>query len=242
MDQKQLKTTWKQRIVIGIIAFLMLFSTVAVYALIVLSNEVKERKKQDVSKELKEIETQITAKTTEIEALIDKLSDKYYDTLAKYRSRVKSYNAKSVDNAGLKTTDLEKGSGEEITEDTSYYSYYIGWCADESIFDSSFDNNKDGKKLMDPIAYNAGSSNFIAGWTEGVLGMKIGGVREISVPAALAYGDSREICGGKNSPLKYIVMPVDPGDDYKKLIEEYNNLQQQYQILYYSQNQDLINQ
>ncbi len=240
MNQKELKTSWKQRVVIGIIAFLMLFSTVAVYALIVLSNEAKDRKKQDVSKEMKEIEAELKTKSDELEVLINQMSDKYYGTLAKYRSRVKSYNAASVNNGGLKTNDLVKGKGEEIKEDSSYYSYYIGWCADESIFDSSFDNNNDGKKLMDPIGYVAGQSSFVAGWEEGVIGMKVGGVREISIPGALAYGESREICGGKNSPLKFVIMVVDPGEDYKKKIEEYNKLNEQYQILYYSQQQDLI--
>ena len=93
---------------------------------------------------------------------------------------------------------------------------------------------------MDPIGYVAGQSSFVAGWEEGVIGMKVGGVREISIPGALAYGESREICGGKNSPLKFVIMVVDPGEDYKKKIEEYNKLNEQYQILYYSQQQDLI--
>ena len=49
---------------------------------------------------------------------------------------------------------------------------------------------------------------MIEGWNDGVVGMKIGGIREITIPGELAYGDSREICGATNSPLKFIILPV----------------------------------
>ena len=241
MDQKQLKTTWQQRIVIGIIAFLLLFSTVAVYALIVLSGEKKEKNNEQVAKELEKVEEELTAKREELEVIVSNLSGQYYNKLSNYRSRVRSYNAASVNNAGLTTTDLEEGNGAEIAEDSSYYSYYIGWCADESVFDSSFDNWDNSTALVDPIAYTNGESQFVQGWEDGVIGMKVGGVREISIPGELAYGDTKEICGGTNSPLKFIIMPVDPGETYGKLLDEYNELMNQYYVLYYSQNQDLLN-
>lgn len=240
MDQKQLKTSWQQRIVIGIIAFLLLFSTVAVYALIVLSNEKSEKTNEQVSKELEKVEEELSAKREVLEARVTELSDQYYDKLTSYRSEVRSYNATSVNNAGLKTTDLKTGDGAEITEESSYYSYYIGWCADESVFDSSFDDWDNPTRLIDPISYTSGESDFVQGWEDGVIGMKIGGVREISIPGELAYGDSREICGGTNSPLKFIIMAMDPGEEYGKLVDEYNELMNQYYVLYYSQNQDLL--
>lgn len=235
MDQSQLKTSWKTRIVIGIIAFLMLFSTVAVYALIVLSNENGKKQNDVVSKELEEVGKEMEEKDKELESLGNELSKKYFDTLASYRSKVKSYNAKSVDNAGLKTTDLKKGNGEEITDETSYFSYYIGWCADESVFESSFDDFESPKSLTAPVAYRAGENEFIAGWEEGVLGMKVGGVREIDIPGNLAYGDRQELCGGTNSPLKFIIYIIEPGEDYRKKLDEYEALRQQYRVLYYSQ-------
>lgn len=240
MDQKQLKTSWSQRIVIGVIAFLMLFSTVAVYALIVLSNEKKAKNNADVSAELEKLKEELTDKKTVLEAKISELSNQYYGKMSGYRSLVRSYNANSVDTAGLKTTDLEIGTGAEITEDSSYYSYYIGWCADESVFDSSFDVWDGATALVDPLAYVVGESSFVAGWEEGVIGMKTGGVREIDIPGELAYGDTQEVCGALNSPLKYLVMVIDQGSDYKKLMDEYDNLVTQYYILYYSQNQDLL--
>lgn len=238
MDEKELRTSWKTRIVIGVIAFLMLFSTVAVYALIVLSNENSKKTDTVASKELEAVEKEMEEKRKELEKLSDELSKKHYDTLSEYRSKVRSYNAKSVDNAGLKTTDLKKGDGAEITKESSYYSYYIGWCADESVFDSSFDNYKSPKSLVAPIDYTKGESSFVAGWEEGVIGMKTGGVREIDIPGELAYKDKQEICGGYNTPLKFIVYVIDPGKEYTEKLKEYNTLFQQYYVLYYSQHQD----
>lgn len=241
MDQKQLKTSWKTRIVIGIIAFLLLFSTFAVYALIVLSGENKKKTTADASGELAEVEEELSVKRNEVETMAVELSNKYYGEFSNYRANVKSYNAASVDNAGLKSNDLKVGDGAEITADTSYYAYYIGWCADESVFDSSFDSWDSPKELVAPIQYEVGTSSFVAGWEEGVIGMHIGGIRQIDIPGSLAYGETREICGGTNSPLKFMVYAVDPGEEYTKKLEEYNKLVEQYYILYYSQNQDLLN-
>ena len=241
MDQNQLKTAWKTRIIVGVIAFLMLFSTVAVYALIVLSNENEKNRSKKVNEEIAKIEKEIDEKRTEVETLSDELSKKYFNTLSKYRSMVKPYNANTVDNGGLKTKDIVKGNGKTIEEGTGYYSYYIGWCADESVFDSSFDSWDKPKSLIAPLEYNPNESSLIAGWEEGVIGMKIGGIREIDIPSGLAYGDTREICGKTNSPLKFIVYAVEVTDAYKKKIEEYNTLVQQYYVLYYSQNQGQFN-
>ena len=241
MDQNQLKTSWKTRIVIGIIAFLMLFSTVAVYALIVLSGENKKKTTADSSEELKQVEEELNVKRNEVETLAVNLSNQYYGEFSNYRSNVKSYNAASVDNAGLKSNDLKVGDGAEITAESSYYAYYIGWCADESVFDSSFDSWDNPKELNAPIQYESGSSSFVAGWEEGVIGMHIGGIRQIDIPGNLAYGETREICGSKNSPLKFMVYAIDPGAEYAEKLAEYNKLVEQYYVLYYSQNQDLLN-
>ena len=240
MDQKQLKTSWQTRIVIGIIAFLMLFSTVAVYALIVLSSENKKKNNSAVSEELAKVEEELAVKRNDVETLATELSSKYYGEFSNYRSNVKSYNAATVDNAGLKTNDLKIGDGAEITDESSYYAYYIGWCADESVFDSSFNSWDNPTELNAPIAYEIGTSSFVAGWEEGVIGMRIGGIRQIDIPGALAYGESRTICGGTNSPLKFMVYAVDPGEEYKNKLAEYNKLVEQYYILYYSQQQDLL--
>ena len=61
---------------------------------------------------------------------------------------------------------------------------------------------------------------MIEGWNQGVSGMKINGIREITIPGELAYGDSMEICGGTNKPLKFIVMAKAKEDPLKTLASE----------------------
>ncbi len=78
MDKNQLKTTWRVRIIVGIIAFLMLFSTFAVYTLIIVSSENKKNASNVASEELAQVEKELDAKREEAEALTDILSEKYF--------------------------------------------------------------------------------------------------------------------------------------------------------------------
>lgn len=231
MQEKEIKTSLRQRIIIGIIAVLLLCSTIAIYALIVLNGEKNKETSTAKKEELSNITKDLTAKQEDLKKASEKLSKQYFNTLAQYRNKVKAYNATSVDDAGLKTFDLKVGTGAEITASTtSYYAYYIGWCKDESIFDSSFDDAKNPKSLKAPLTVT-NSRSLIAGWSEGIKGMKIGGVREVDIPGALAYGKEREICGAKNSPLKFIILPIDVSEEYKKKVSEYNKTYIKYQKL-----------
>ena len=161
MDQKQLKTSWQMRVLFGVIAFLMLFSTVAVYALIVISNSNSKKADTATSEEVAKLNEQLEAKKKEVDGIASQLSAKYYETMLGYRANVKPYNAKSVDNAGLKQIDLKEGDGEEIKEDSSYYSYYIGWCADESVFDIINQAMPLYIERMDLYMKSCGNTSFI---------------------------------------------------------------------------------
>ena len=88
MDQSQLKTSWKTRIVIGVIAFLMLFSTVAVYALIVLSGENKKKTDINTSEELKAVEADLKTKRNEVETLAVNLSNEQYTCILSFKRKV----------------------------------------------------------------------------------------------------------------------------------------------------------
>ena len=198
MDEQLLKTSAKQRIVIILIAVLLLGSTIAAYVAIVVSSGAKT----DTSK----LEEEYTAKQTEINEYATTLSSTYFKDFSGYKSRIKAYNAEKANSVGVQKTDLKEGTGRELASgDTAYFAYYIGFCPDESIFDSSFDNNDNPTALKAPLYAGQG---LIEGWNEGVIGMKLGGVREIQIPGELAYGESQEICGMTNSPLKFIVMPI----------------------------------
>ena len=227
MEEKTLKTSWKQRVAIIIVAVLLLGSVVLTYMLVVLNGNSSS----DTSSEaqIAELTEEYQQKSEEIEAAAKPLSDKYFDEFVKYKSEVKSYNSANANAAGLETKDLKEGTGRTLTEgDTDYAAYYIGWCADGSIFDSSFNDNEDPTSLKAPLDAGIG---LIEGWNQGVIGMKLGGVRQISMSGALAYGDTQEICGGTNSPLKFVVFAMEPDAKIKELNEELDDI---YMRLYYA--------
>ena len=230
MDEQLLKTSAKQRIITILIAILLLGSTIAAYVAIVVSSGSKA----DTSK----LEEEYTAKQSEINEYAATLSSTYFNDFSSFRSRVKAYNAEAANAVGVQKTDLKQGTGRELTTgDTAYFAYYIGFCPDESIFDSSFDDNDNPTALKAPLYAGQG---LIQGWNEGVVGMKIGGIREIQIPGELAYGESQEICGMTNSPLKFIVMPITD----EKLMTYESELEEIYAKLinaYYSSNSSSSN-
>ncbi len=214
MDEKELKTSVKQRIFIGLIAVLMLGSIIAGYAAIILNGGSSTSSDSGVDE----------AKVAEYQAAYDEVQAKFieatrddYNKFIAYKGEIKAYNETSANEGGLQTRDLYKGSGDKISDDTEYLAYYVGWCADESVFDSSFDNNDNPTAFTKILDASVG---MIEGWTQGVKGMHLDGVREITVPGELAYGDSMEICGGKNKPLKFIVMAKAKEEPLKSLAEE----------------------
>lgn len=220
MDEKALKTSPKQRIAIGIIALLLLGSTVAVYAAIVINGSKANDKNKTANSD--QAQTQMAELGVKLQEKSEEFSKKYLDEMKGYKDKVRSYNAATANSEGLKSEDLKEGSGAEITtEFNDYYAYYIGWCGDEKVFDSSFDNYTSPTSLKDPLS---GSMGLIAGWTEGVQGMKVGGTRLLTIPSELGYGDtdSADNACGKGQPMKFIVRTFEPGDEYRELYKQYN--------------------
>lgn len=231
MEEKSLKTSWKQRIVILVIALLLLGSTVLTYMLIVLGGNDKSSSSVADDAEIAELTEAYNTKTAELEAAAKPLSDKYFKDFLAYKSKVKAYNAENVNNSGLATEDLKPGTGRTLEEgDVDYMAYYIGWCPDGSIFDSSFDNNDDPTSLNSPLDPSLG---LIEGWDQGVIGMKLGGVRRLEISGNLAYGDTQEICGSTGSPLKFIVLALEPDETITKINEELNSIYMQLYYAYY---------
>lgn len=235
MDEKELKTSTKQRVFIILIAVLMVGSIIASYAAIVI-NGSKGASSDDTSQV---DEAKIAEYTEAYEKKIEELAEiskKDYEKFVKYKGEVKGYNENSANSEGVKTRDIEKGAGDKVTTD-NYLAYYIGWCADESVFDSSFDDSENPtkfKSVLDP------SVGLIEGWTKGVEGMRIGGIREITVPGELAYKDSQEICGGYNKPLKFMIMAVAKDGEVAELAEEITEAQMRLQYAYYGLDYDSL--
>lgn len=104
---------------------------------------------------------------------------------------------------GIKIEDLKLGEGYEIKPGGAVVALYHGTLASDptKVFDSAFDRGE-------PIAFPL--SGVIQGWQKGVPGMKIGGVRRLTIPAALAYGaqsPSPEI--PPNSDLVFVIQIID---------------------------------
>lgn len=217
MEEKELKTSPKQRFFIILIAVIMLGSIIASYAAIILNGG-----KSNSSSGETEIDEE---KVAEYQEAYDKKVAEFseatasdYASFIKRKGEIKAYNETSANENGLQVRDLKTGSGKTLSEgDSDYLAYYVGWCADESIFDSSFDDNDNPTafaKILDP------SLGMIEGWNQGVIGMKLGGIREVTIPSELAYADSMEICGGYNKPLKFMIMAVAKEDPIATLSDE----------------------
>jgi FKBP-type peptidyl-prolyl cis-trans isomerase len=82
---------------------------------------------------------------------------------------------------GLRYVDLKVGEGEKAESGTIVEIHYTGWLLDGKKFDSSLDRQK-------PLTFRLGAGDVIAGWDEGIAGMKAGGKRKLTVPPDLGYG------------------------------------------------------
>ena len=197
-------TTKKQRLGILVILIVTVIGTVGSFAVMVLAtkNDAADSAKQQ--KVIADYQAKYKAYQTKVDAQSQELSDKYYGTFSPYASRVGTFDAAANE---LKTEDLVVGDGEEITGTTPFAAYYIGWNPKGKIFDQSID----GTKLKAPLPVTTGldSASLIDGWKEGMKGMKIGGVREITIPSDKAYkeqGQGDDI--PPNTPLRFVVMAI----------------------------------
>ena len=93
-------------------------------------------------------------------------------------------NFDPIDNVTeLQIIDTVIGTGDEVQPGATITAHYTGaLCKDGTIFQSSHD-------FGDPVTFPL--DRVIAGWTEGVPGMKVGGTRRLIIPSVMAYGSVR---------------------------------------------------
>ena len=101
----------------------------------------------------------------------------------------------------LVTEDLEVGDGEEAATGRTVEVHYVGvsWRT-RNQFDASWDRN-------DTFSFRLGGGEVIAGWDEGVVGMKVGGRRRLVIPPGKAYG--KRGAGAVIGPNETLVFVVD---------------------------------
>ena len=82
---------------------------------------------------------------------------------------------KPIGTQGLKYRDLRDGTGEACPKGVSVRARYAGWLTDGKQFDSN--------------TYTFSLGEVVAGWQQGIPGMKVGGIRKLVIPSDLGYGD-----------------------------------------------------
>lgn len=81
----------------------------------------------------------------------------------------------------LVVEDITVGEGAEAKSGSTITVHYLGTLADGTKFDSSYDRNE-------PFSFVLGEGKLIPGWEQGLMGMKAGGKRKLTIPPNLAYG------------------------------------------------------
>lgn len=99
---------------------------------------------------------------------------------------------------GLVIEEYAAGEGRVAADGDKVYVHYTGKLDDGTVFDSSVPRKK-------PIGFVLGKHNVIDGWDKGIVGMKVGGLRRLIIPAELAYGARAKGKIPANSRLTFTV-------------------------------------
>ena len=103
--------------------------------------------------------------------------------------------------ADLIIEDINVGDGTEAVAGTMIDVHYVGVSASSGgQFDAAWDRGE-------PLSFPLGAGYVIAGWDQGVQGMKVGGRRRLVIPAHLGYGDRG--AGGVIAPGETLIFVVD---------------------------------
>ncbi len=102
--------------------------------------------------------------------------------------------------SGLIYQDTQVGTGAEAQKGQTVEVHYTGTLENGTKFDSSRDRNQTFK-------FQLGAGQVIKGWDEGIVGMKVGGKRKLTIPSDLAYGSRG--AGGVIPPNATLVFEVE---------------------------------
>ena len=83
---------------------------------------------------------------------------------------------------GVEVQDIKVGSGEEVVSRSQIEVHYVGMLKDGTVFDAS-------RPRGTTFSFRVGNGQVIPGWDDGLLGMRVGGVRRLVIPPEQAYGD-----------------------------------------------------
>lgn len=103
--------------------------------------------------------------------------------------------------SNLQIEDIHIGTGQTPKAGQTVVVHYTGWLTDGKKFDSSVDRGE-------PFEFQIGVGQVIQGWDQGVMTMKIGGKRKLTIPPELAYG-SRDVGDGLIPPNSTLIFEVE---------------------------------
>jgi len=100
-----------------------------------------------------------------------------------YSSNVSKITMREENTEKLGIETLTEGNGAVAVSGNRVAVHYTGWLVDGTKFDSSVDRGT-------PFTFTLGAGQVIAGWDQGVVGMKVGEKRRLTIPSLLGYGAS----------------------------------------------------
>lgn len=103
--------------------------------------------------------------------------------------------------ADLQIEDIRIGKGASPSKGQTVIVHYTGWLTSGKKFDSSVDRGE-------PFEFQIGVGQVIRGWDQGVMTMRIGGKRRLTIPPDLAYG-SRDVGNGLIPPNSTLIFEVE---------------------------------
>ena len=106
----------------------------------------------------------------------------------------------SQEPANLVIEDKVVGTGDEATVGKRVSVHYSGFLTNGTMFDSSIPRKT-------PFAFTLGAGEVIQGWDKGVVGMKVGGKRKLTIPSKLGYGPRG--AGGVIPPNATLIFDVE---------------------------------
>jgi FKBP-type peptidyl-prolyl cis-trans isomerase len=101
--------------------------------------------------------------------------------------------------------DVQAGTGATLEAGKKAVVYYRGWLTNGTLFDQS---RTDSSGKLQPFSFTVGAHQVISGWDQGLIGMKVGGVRLLIVPPAAGYGSTAQGSIPANSLLVFQVQLV----------------------------------
>jgi FKBP-type peptidyl-prolyl cis-trans isomerase len=95
--------------------------------------------------------------------------------------------------------DVVIGTGATAVSGDLVTVHYVGTLTNGTKFDSSYDRNQ-------PFSFRLGTGAVIAGWDQGVAGMRVGGKRRLTIPPSLGYGNQAV---GSIPPNSTLIFEID---------------------------------